>query len=158
MKLILSLLLFICFHHIQGQTVKKYSYQELEEIREAQRINNQKVIDALEKGKVSKTFEYFSNTSDSLKAQLEEISKAIKKVKDNYTFSDVIVIKDGYNIFRCRYSNDELSVYQLDLFYNQSEMTSKILKFETKDATTLKEEYERRINSNEVPPPLPPNE
>ncbi|AXP81925.1 hypothetical protein CJ739_2860 [Mariniflexile rhizosphaerae] len=144
------LILITCFFSF-GQT-KNYSEKE---ILENQRKTTVKIIVALQKNNDESILQYFDNINNDIHKKLKSCVAEIEKFKNSTMFSDVIVFDEGYNIFRCRYSDKTRARFQIDLYFHTENPNSKVVQIKTKTDQILKKEYKERMNSTEIPPAPP---
>jgi hypothetical protein len=119
-----------------------------------QEIIVKKIITNLELGKVKSIYKYFQ-LSDKIKSTLDKSVIEIQEIKKKTKLSIVVVNDGDYKIYRCRYSNSNRILFQIDLIYLKDEaVNSKIINVVTKDSKVLAKEKEIRMKSNI--PPSPP--
>jgi SUMO ligase MMS21 Smc5/6 complex component len=146
----LTAILLLTIQLTFGQKIKSYIN---EEVKDAQLTNVQSIMTALENGEVESAAKYFDNSIHDLKSNLKSISTEISKLKTETKFSIVIILDQGFNIYRCRYNNDNGEIYQIDLFMSEVEPDSEVKKLKTKNANVLKTERKKRRKNNAPPPP-----
>lgn len=150
MKIILTLLTALALQVLQAQTHKDYFDKE---VQTGQRSTTRQVINHLEKGDLAEIRSLFSPEIENLSTDLQHLSNAIVKVQGDTKYSEVIVFEEGFNIFRCRYYNDEGIQFQIDFYFTEGNKDSEIVKFDTKDSKVLEEEKQQRMKSSKIPPP-----
>ncbi len=155
MKLFLSIFLLLITQASISQTQQGLSNKEIEEKQYASTL---RIIKALEIGDVEKALNYFDAKTNE--EDLQKISAEINKIKTVAKLYMVIVYDEGYHIFTCNYNNaaETATLFQLELYYNRTDANSKVVKFVTKDAVTLRKEEEQRTKALNLqsPPPPPP--
>lgn len=124
-------------------------------IQNAQKSTVNKILKALDRGKIHTALRFFSSSLGDITHDLNSIAISIRKISQLYTFSDLIVFSEGHNIHRCRWYDAKWTYYQLDLHFEEGKANSKVIKFSTKSAEILKKEKIKRMNSTDLPPPPP---
>ena len=140
-------------------TASSQSYLEKQKMLETQRTEAGTLLDLLEAGNVVDAMSYFKGTSIT-KELLQQYSDSLQIYKQLHR-SIVVVMKEGHNIHRCRYSlpNYGDSWFQLDFHVRDNNEKCEIVKCEVKYKKQMLEELARRKGTgrrNKRPPPPPP--
>ena len=145
--LMLRFLLFAVPTITFGQIPKDYFNKE---VQSGQGTTTKKIIRFLEKDRVDLAMPYFSDTTN--KTLLLKASADIRKIQPNTKGGYVIVYEEGYNIYRYRYANRGI-FYLIDLYFNEGDPNSKVVKVITKDKAELDMENENMPDDFIPPPP-----
>jgi hypothetical protein len=148
MKKIILPILLVIFSNIRSQDVPSYVKSQ---IKEQQISNVRKIINELEKGQSNKVIKYFVKDSSAFEC-IEQSIIEIRKVFKTSNLSIVLIIDNGYNIYRCRYVNDTDELFQIDLYYGIENANLLVQKCKIKTIEQLKSEKKTREDYRGVPP------